>query len=149
MEKRQVVSYQNLNEQNHKITELSNILSVLIQDRLICDSETCNQLFYDYMNNVNDHIHVVDSTLYLDLLKSPSQDMNNLANNFMSGSQEIKRIMNRYERRWCNKKKHELTIGAQHKAFLSETDEMFEMVLGRLQDEMEHLYPTVRQISSQ
>jgi len=143
-----VVSYENLNEQNHKITELSNILSVLIQDRLICDTETCSQLFFDYMNHVRDHIHEVDSNMYLDLLKHPSQDVNNIANNFMSGSQEIKRIMNRYEKKWCNKRKKEISIGAQYDKFLSETDEMFDMILSRIQGEMEHLYPTVRKVTN-
>jgi len=141
-----VVSYEQLNKQNHKITELSNILSVLLEDRLLCDSKTCCKLFYEYMSQVTDHIHEIDSNLYLDLLKHPSQDINNIANNFMSGSQEIKRIMNRYERRWCNKKKQTLTIGAKHERFLGETNEMFDMILNRVQNEMEHLYPTVRQI---
>lgn len=142
-----MVSYENLNEQNHKITELSNILAVLIQDRSLCDSKTCSNLFYDFMNRVKEHIREVDSNMYLDLLKHSSQDVNNVANNFMSGSQEIKRIMNRYERRWCNKKTKEINIGAKHDKFLKETDEMFDMILSRIQGEMEHLYPTVRKIT--
>ena len=142
-----MVSYENLNEQNHKITELSNILSVLIQDRSLCDSQTCSNLFYDFMDHVKEHIREVDSTMYLDLLKHPSQDINNVANNFMSGSQEIKRIMNRYERRWCNKRQKELTVGAKHDKFLDETDEMIDMILSRIQGEMEHLYPTLRKIT--
>ena len=143
-----MVSYENLNKQNHKITELSNILSVLIQDRLLCDSETCSQLFYDYMSHVQNHMREVDSNMYLDLLKHPSSDINNVANNFMSGSQEIKRIMNRYEKRWCNRKRNGLNIGAKHTIFLDETSDMFDMVLGRIQGEMEHLYPTLRKITS-
>ncbi len=143
-----MASYENLYLQNHKITELSNILSVLIKDRLLCDSETCSQLFYDYMDHVKDHIHTVDADMYLDLLKHPDQNINNIANNFMSGSQEIKRIMNRYEKKWCNKRKREINIGAQYERFLSETDEMFNMILSRIQNEMEHLYPTVRKVTS-
>jgi len=143
-----VVSYEDLNEQNHKITELSNILSVLIEDRLLCDSETCNQLFFEYMDDVMAHMQEVDSNWYQDLLRHSSQDLNNIANNFMSGSQEIKRIMKRYKRRWCKKGKRELSIGAKHSLFLDETSEMFKMVLNRLQDEMEHLYPTVRKLNS-
>lgn len=142
-----MVSYKNLNEQNHRITELSNILTVLIQDRLLCDSETCSHLFFDFMKHVKDHMREVDSNMYLDLLKHPSQDINNVANNFMSGSQEIKRIMNRYEKRWCNRRLRELSIGAKHDKFLDETDAMFDMILSRIQGEMEHLYPTVRKIT--
>lgn len=143
-----MTSYEELNEQNHKITELSNVLSVLIKDRSLCDSETCCNLFYNYMDRVNEHMHNVDANLYTDLLKNKSHDANNVANNFMSGSQEIKRIMKSYVRKWCNKSKKELSIGGHHDDFLKETDEMFEMVLNRVQDEMEHLYPMVRKISA-
>lgn len=142
-----MISYENINEQNHKITELSNVLSVLIQDRLLCDSNTCSQLFYDYLHEVKDHIQEIDSNLYLDLLKHPSQEVNNIANNFMSGSKEIKRIMSRYEKKWCHSASNSLLVGAKHDKFLRETDEMFSMILKRIQDEMEHLYPLERKIS--
>ena len=142
------ISYDELNTQNHKITELSNVLSVLIKDRTLCDSETCCTLFYNYMDRVNEHMQYVDSTTYTGLLGDASQEANNVANNFMAGSQEIKRIMKTYVRKWCNKKSKGLSIGAQHEQFLKETDEMFNMILDRAQDEMEHLYPMVRKISA-
>ena len=143
-----MISYDNLNEQNHKITELSNVLSMLIEDRLICDSEVCSRLFYEYLGNVASHMQEIDSNLYLDLLQHPSKEVNNVANNFISGSQEIKRIMSRYEKKWCNRGKNGITIGAKHERFLQETTEMFDMILDRVQNEMEHLYPLVRQIKS-
>lgn len=140
-------SYEELNEQNHKITELSNVLSILIKDRSLCDSDTCCSLFYNYMDRVNAHMQDVDSNLYSHLLKNSSQDANNMANNFMSGSQEIKRIMKNYARKWCKMNKHELSIGKdQHDSFIKDTEEMFKMILNRVQDEMEHLYPMVRKI---
>ena len=143
-----MISYDELNEQNHKITELSNVLSALLKDRLIRDTETCSLLFYSYMDEVNEHIQKVDSTFYSGLLRDASQEANNTAKNFMAGSQEIHRIMKSYVRKWCNKKQRELTIGSQHDQFLKETDEMFTMILDRVQDEMEHLYPMVRKIES-
>ncbi len=142
-----MINYESLYEQNHKITELSNILTTLIQDRSICDTETCCKLFYEYMDLVDDHIHNVDSNLYTPLLRASSSEANNVANNFMSGSQEIKRIMNRYTKKWCNKKDHGLSIGAKHDEFLAQTDDMFDMILTRVQNEMEHLYPMVRKVS--
>lgn len=139
-----MITYEELNEENHKITELSNVLSFLIKDRSLCDSETCCSMFYNYMDKVNDHIHNVDSNLYVDLLKDSSTEVNNTAKNFMSGSQEIKRIMSSYKKRWCSKKTQDLTIGGEHEKFIQETDDMFEMILNRIQDETEHLYPMIR-----
>ncbi len=144
-----MTNFEELYEQNHKITELSNVLSILINDRSMCDTDTCCSLFYNYMEQVNQHMQNVDSNLYSHLLKDSSQDANNMANNFMSGSQEIKRIMKSYVRKWCEHKKQELSIGKdQHDTFIKDTEEMFEMILSRVQDEMEHLYPMVRKIST-
>ncbi len=143
-----MISYEDLNTQNDKITELTNVLSVLLKERSLCDSETCSNIFYNYMDHVNDHLQIIDSSMYTDLLSNSSIEANNTATNFMAGSQEIKKIMSAYARRWLNKKKHALSIGAKHTLFLKETDDMFEMILDRIQDEMEKLYPMVRKVSS-
>lgn len=143
-----MVTYEELNTQNHNITELSNVLSYLIKDRSLCDSDTCCNLLYNYMDHVNEHIHKVDANLSANLLRHSSSNVNNTAKNFMSGSLEIRRIMNRYVRKWCDKKHHDLRIGGEHEAFIKETDEMFEMILTRIQDETEHLYPMIRKVSN-
>lgn len=143
-----MISYEDLNNQNHKITELSNVVSILIKDRSICDSETCSTLFYNYMDLVNIHMTKVDSSMYVDLLGQSSTSANQVANNFMSGSQEIKRIMKTYARKWFDRKKHALSVGSQHDTFIKDTDDLFEMVLNRIQDETENLYPMVRKISN-
>ncbi|MEE9327477.1 MAG: hypothetical protein V3U71_09310 [Cocleimonas sp.] len=144
-----MITYDELNTQNDKITELSNVLSVLIKDRSLCDSEICSQLFYNYMDKVNEHMQFIDSNFYQSLLTSSSTEANKLANNFMSGSHEIKRVMNNYAKKWCKKSTQELKIGGGlHNKFIEQTDEMFEMILDRIQDEMEKLYPMVRQISN-
>ena len=143
-----MITYEELYAQNDKITELSNVLSTLIQDRSLCDSETCCTIFYNYMDRVNNHMKIIDSNFYSDLLVSSSTEANRTANNFMSGSQEIKRVMNAYVKKWCDKKNHGLSIGNQHEKFLQETDDMFSMILDRLQNEMEKLYPVVRQIQA-
>ncbi len=143
-----MITYDELNSQNDKITELSNVLSVLIKDRSLCDSEVCCTLFYNYMDKVNEHMKFIDSNFYQSLLTNPSPDANKTANNFMAGSQEIKRVMNAYVKKWCHKKTHELNIGKNHERFITQTNEMFEMILDRIQDEMEKLYPMVRKISN-
>lgn len=49
-------------------------------------------------------------------------------------------------RKWCNKKDHTINIGSRHDLFIQETDELFEIILNRIQDETEKLYPMVRDI---
>ena len=88
-----MITYEELNEQNHRITELSNVLHYLFKDRSMCDTGSCCDLFYRYVDLVKEHIEVVDKEMYRDLLSSPDDKVTNVAKNFMSGSVEIKKIL--------------------------------------------------------
>lgn len=144
-----MITYDNLNEQNHRITELSNVLHYLFKDRSMCDTGSCCDLFYRYVDLVKEHIETVDKEMYKDLLSSSDDKVNNVAKNFMSGSIEIKKILKEFMHRWCPtaKKKDSLHI-KEHAEFLKDTDQLFEIVLQRIQDETEHLYPLVRSLSN-
>ena len=142
-----MITYEKLNEQNHRITELSNILCYLLKDRSMCDTGSCCDIFYNYVDLVKEHIDVVDKDMYSELLKSPDEKINNVAKNFMSGSVEIKRILKRFSKKWCaTKNKHALKIKS-HDQFLEETNQLFDLVLQRILDETEHLYPLVRNLT--
>jgi succinate dehydrogenase flavin-adding protein (antitoxin of CptAB toxin-antitoxin module) len=141
-----MVSYEELHQQNHKITELTNILQHLLGDRLLCDSEVTCDLFFEYVNTVKEHMAVTDSGMYSKLLGSGDQKLNNIANRFMGGSREINRIFSAYLKRWCKIKSKELVI-KEYDAFMQDTQEMFEIVLDRIQNETEHLYPAVRKLT--
>jgi len=141
-----MVNYQELHQQNHKITELTNILQHLLGDRSLCDSEvTCN-LFFDYVNMVKEHMAVTDSGMYSTLLGSGDQKLSNIANRFMGGSREINRIFSAYLKRWCKIKNKELVI-KEYDTFMQDTQEMFDIVLDRIQNETENLYPAVRKLT--
>lgn len=138
-----MVSYQELHQQNHKITELTNILQHLLGDRSLCDSDvTCN-LFFDYVKAVKEHMAVTDSEIYSKLLSAGDQTLSNVADRFMGGSREINRIFAAYLKRWCKLRTKRLVI-KEYDAFMRDTEEMFVIVLDRIKDETEHLYPAVR-----
>jgi hypothetical protein len=141
-----MVSFQELHQQNHKITELTNILQHLLGDRSLCDSQvTCN-LFFDYVNAVKEHMAVTDSEIYSKLLGAGDQRMSNIANRFMGGSREINRIFSGYLKRWCKLRSKQLVI-KEYDEFMQDTQEMFDLVLDRIQSETEHLYPAVRKVT--
>jgi tRNA A22 N-methylase len=95
---------------------------------------------------VQQHIDVVDKDMYSDLLSSPDEKINNVAKNFMSGTVEIKKILKEFTRSWCKKSKSSLLIN-DHAEFLRDTDQLFDIVLERILDETEKLYPLVRSLS--
>jgi hemerythrin-like domain-containing protein len=139
-----MITYGELNEQIHRITELSNVLRYLFADRSMCDTGSCCELFYRYIDLVKKHIEVVDRNMYSDLLTSPDEKINNVAKNFMSGSVEIKRVLKDFTKTWCDKTRS-LHI-KDHSRFMKDTDELFELVLQRILDETEKLYPLVRSL---
>ena len=142
-----MITYDDLNEQNHRITELSNVLGYLFKDRSMCDTDSCCILFNNYVALVKDHVDTVDKNMYRELLNSPDEKINNVAKNFMSGSVEVKKILKSFSKQWCpSKNKGDLKI-SNHKVFLDATNELFDIVLQRIQNETEHLYPLVRSLS--
>ena len=143
-----MITYKSLNEQNHRITELSNVLQVLLRDRSMCDTRTCCDLFSNYMAQVKEHIETVDKNMYSDLLASPDEKVNNVAKNFMSGSVEVKKIIQSFSKQWCPSRGNNDFMIKDHDQFLKAMDELFDIVLQRIQDETEHLYPLARSIGS-
>ncbi len=140
-----MVTYEQLYNENHALTELSNVLDYLMRNRPMLDTSITCGLFYDYFDRVTEHLNNVDKNLYQPLLASDA-DGRKVANEFMSGSQEIKRVIKQYMRSWCDKKHQSLRV-KDHERFLSDTREIFELVLRRTQDETEHLYPMVRHVT--
>ena len=141
-----MVNFADLHAQNHKITELSNVFLYLIRERSMCDTECACSLFFDYVAKVREHMELVDAQLCGCLIKSQDRTMANTADRFLSGSIEIKRIFAAYVKDWCNERKHTLSI-SDHAAFVKDTNQMFGLVLDRIQRETEHLYPLVRKLA--
>lgn len=139
-----MITFHELNEQNHKITELSNILIYLINDRAMCDNDITCDLFFNYITRVQDHLDMEERELYKPLLTYTDPATKNTANMFLAGSSEIKRVFNQYINRWC--RKHELHV-KDYDVFVKETRDMFNLVLKRIEDETEHLYPLVRKVA--
>ncbi|MBV5273340.1 MAG: hypothetical protein JZU52_06755 [Lamprocystis purpurea] len=132
-------------EQNHKITELSNVFLYLIRDRSMCDTECARNLFFEYVSRVREHMEKVDAQICGHLIQSQDRTMTNTANRFLSGSQEIKRIFAAYVKDWGDERRRELKI-ADHEAFVGDTNEVFGLIMDRIQRETEHLYPLVRKL---
>jgi len=141
-----MINYDELHVENHKITELSNVLLYLFRERSMCDTGTCCELFQRYTDKVKEHIDQVDHNLYSKLLTHDNHDVQMLARNFMSGSQQIKKIINAYMKAWCPREHSGSLAIADHERFMKDSEEMFELILERIQNETEKLYPLVRDL---
>ncbi len=147
-----MISYDELHTQNHKITELSNLLGHVLTERTLCDNGECCHLFNKYMEEVNQHMELVDRNLYSELLLSDDVKLNNTAKSFMNGTVEIRRIMKQYVSKWCNKSDNRFAFDGRGKTFdqfLEDSEQMFTIILDRIQKETEGLYPLVRQLQDE
>jgi len=84
-----MITFEQLNAQNDRITELTNVLSTLLTDRSLCDSSITCDLFYQYVDEVKKHLEITDRKLYTPLLTSGDSHAMTVANRFMGGSKEI------------------------------------------------------------
>ena len=138
-----MINIDHLNEQNHEIAELTKVLSYMINDREICDTDILNKLFFSYIEKVSDHLRIEEKNLYQPLMIHSENKVRQTANRFLSGSSEIKRVFKQYQKRWC---RHGKLYIRNHEKFLKDSDDMFEMVFDRIVDEAERLYPVVREV---
>lgn len=135
-----MVPFDELNTQNHQIAELCKVLDVLIQDRSMCDTSIVCELFERFSEKVRAHLDLEEKTIYSKLLTHSDKSINNIALRSLNGSKEIKRIFANYTKCWC---KNGLDI-YNHEQFVADSGDMFRLVLERIQDEVEDLYPIVR-----
>ena len=136
-----MTSIETLQKDNHKIAEYSKVLSVLIRDRELCDTQVLCDIFFNYVNAVQEHLDVEARNVYQPMLVHSDADIKHAAGQFMSGSVEIKRVIAEYTKQWC--RKDSLRI-KDHEKFISDTDDIFELVWSRIIDESEHLYPAYK-----
>lgn len=139
-----MINFTELAEQNHKIAELSKVLSHVIEDRSLCDTDVTCDLFFDFSDRVKNHLDTEDKELYQDLLVHKEARVKNVAGRFLSGSAEIKRVFRQYLKKWCRNKKLRIR---DHQKFVTETNEMFELIFRRIEDETENLFPIVREVA--
>ena len=140
-----MVPFDDLNAQNHKIAETSKVLSTLIQDRELCDTDIAYELFGRYTDGVNAHMEFNDKYVYAILLNHSDRSINATANKFLEGGREIKKLFRSYCKSWCP---NGLMIN-DHQRFIDETCAMFNLVWDRIQAESEELYPLVRKIEAE
>lgn len=135
-----MISIRALHEQNHEIAELAKTLSYLFQDREMCDTNIACELFTRYHEKLNDHGRH-NEEIYSILLNAPDGAVRKVADRFLTGEQEVKRLFKHYAEKWCKK---DLRID-DHETFTQESREIFDLVWHRIQAENEQLYPLFRQ----
>jgi len=141
-----MVSFDELNEHNHEILELTQVIKYLIKERSFCDSEVTCDLFFDLTDKMKEQLDREERELYKDLLIHKDQQFNDLANDYLNSSVEYKRKLKSYIKHWCHNKSLRIK---NHEDFLKKSDELFSIMQDRIIEVTENLYPVVKKINNE
>jgi len=128
-----------LKKQNQEISDLADVLDVLIKDsRLISNPFVCD-LVSRFNEKVWMHLVFEDNSLYNELAKHHNPDISNLAENFHTSTKAIRKEFSDYVKLWCK------ASGADHhqQAFCAQTPEILSKVKQRIKFETEKMFPLV------
>ncbi len=130
-------------ENNHKIAERTKVILYMIKNRSICDADVTKDLLFGLIDQIKHQMEVEESEFFKHMLTNHSAEIKTTANNFLSSSAEIKRVLKQYLRRWTA---HNSLRIKDHEAFIEDSNEVFEMVQNHIILKTEKLYPVVRSI---
>lgn len=136
-----MVTFNELYEQNHIIAERIKIVKFLVKDRSICDTDITRDMFFDLTDRIKKHMDMEERELYKKLLTHKDQSVKQTAENFLSGAVEIRRMFKKFMKRWCHHKQLRIK---DHDQFVKDTYDMLNMYEDRIISETEKLYPVVR-----
>jgi hypothetical protein len=132
-----------LHTQIHKITETSQVFLYLAENRALCDTETACRLFFDFLQQVEAHLHDVDKLVKKRLLTSQSPWAKNLAHKLIADASLLQRNLDHYLAHWTAASRNDIRI-ANHQDFVADSQELFGLILDRVQRETEYLFPLLR-----
>jgi hemerythrin-like domain-containing protein len=136
-----MVQVDELRKENQYINDLSNVLSVLVDNADLRDNSVFCELLDSFTQEVQAHLLHEDQSVYAHLLKRNDRQLNDVASQFLSNTRELKKILSGYTKRWCGK-----NVGARHRdSFATETKEVFRLVEERISLEDNKLFPALPQ----
>lgn len=105
------------------------------------NARTAHQLMCELAERVKEHLAEEDKGLYPSLLIHEDPSVKAIAWGFISGEKPLRKTFDEYTKKWL--KNCDFNFNAD---FLAETNEMFDMILARIEREERVLFPKLQQI---
>ena len=128
-----------LKKQNQEITDLIEVINVLIHDERLINNPFVCDLVTRFNEKVWMHLVFEDNSIYSELLKHNNPQISEIAAEFHEGAREIRKAFSKYMKEWCK------ASGADHhqQAFCEMTEDMLNKVRQRITFETEKMFPLV------
>ena len=134
-------SLDELKEQNKEISQLCDVLSVLMEQPSLHDNPFVCKLMTRFKEKVWVHLVFEDNTIYAALLHTGDEKVSNTAKAFHDSAKEIKHRFSGFVRHWCSLPGSD----SEHEMLSKESREIFTLIRERISYEDEKIFPLVKQ----
>ena len=132
-------SVDELKKQNEDISELCDVLSVLIEHRSLNNNSYVCELMTRFREKVWMHLVFEDNTVYAELTRHNDKSVSDTARSFHDSAKEIRKCFSHYVKHWCKTKVDD----ADHDRLVKESKELFRLVKERITYENVHMFPLI------
>ncbi|MFK5915120.1 MAG: hemerythrin domain-containing protein [Woeseiaceae bacterium] len=132
-------SLEELKEQNQEISQLCDVLSVLMEQPSLHDNPFVCELMKRFKEKVWVHLVFEDNTIYATLLHTGDEKTSNTAKAFHDSAKEIKHRFSGFVRHWCSQPNSD----SEHNELSNESREIFTLIKERITYENEEVFPLV------
>lgn len=130
-----------LKEQNKEISQLCDVLSVLMEQDSLHNNPFVCELMTRFKEKVWVHLVFEDNTIYAALLHTEDESVSKTAKAFHDSAKEIKHRFSGFVRHWCSLP----NSSSEHDALRSESREIFTLIRERISYEDKKIFPLVEQ----
>ena len=134
-------SLDELKKQNEDISELCDVLSVLIEARSLHDNSYVCELMSRFREKVWMHLVFEDNTVYAELARHQDPSISETALNFHNSAKEIRKSFSRYVKHWCKPS----ISDSEHEARRQDSEALFRMIRERIDYENQHMFPLIQE----
>lgn len=134
-------SLDELKEQNKEISQLCDVLSVLMEQKSLHNNPFVCELMTRFKEKVWVHLVFEDNTIYAALLHTGDETISNTAKTFHDSAKEIKHRFSGFVRHWCSMPGSD----SEHDMLSNESREIFALIRERITYEEEKIFPLVKQ----
>lgn len=129
-----------LKKQNQDISQLCDVLSVLMENLSLHDNPYVDELMARFKEKVWMHLVFEDNTVYAGLLKSDNQDIRDAAKTFHDSAREIKHRFASFVKHWRT-----MAVGnEEHESLCKDCREIFAMIRDRIEFENRQIFPLIK-----
>ncbi len=134
-------SVKELKEQNQEISQLCDVLSVLMEQQPLHNNTFVRELMKRFKEKVWVHLVFEDNTIYAALLGADDEEVSRAAKAFHDSAKEIKHRFSGFVRHWCSMPES----NAEHEMLSNESREIIALIRDRVSYENEIIFPLIKQ----